>query len=80
MIKRKPITRKKVIEEFLNDEVKPLRHAVYEWRGLMYEIIPYKEILKDKTLKASHFVKFVCNDCTYGIRELSQKVFKKRYC
>lgn len=78
-MKRKVITRKKVIEEFLNDEVTSLRHAVYKWRGLMYEIIPYKEILHDKTLKASHFVKYVCNGCTYGIRELSQKVFNKRY-
>lgn len=73
------MTRKKVIEQFLNDKVESLRYSVYKWGEIMYEVIPYKEILKDKTLKASHFIKIECNNHLYGIRELSDKVFARRY-
>ena len=73
------MTRKSVIQSFLNDEVEQLRNSVYLWRGIMYEILPYKEILKDKTTRADHFIKYLCNDCTYGLRELSMSIFKKRY-
>lgn len=73
------MTRKQVIERFLNDKVESVNYSVYKWHDLTYEVIPYKELLKDKTLKASHFIKFQCGIITYGIRELSCKVFKKRY-
>lgn len=73
------MTRQKVLETFINDKVEKINNSVYFWRVGYYEIIPYKQILKDQTLKASHFVKYEAGGILYGIRELSLKVKEKRY-
>lgn len=71
--------RKKVLELFLNDEVSQLKIGLFLWRGIYYEVIPYKEILKDKTRKASHFIKIKVGKTLYGIRELSENTLKRHY-
>jgi len=72
------MSRQKVLETFLNDEVDQVEFGIYKWRGILYEILPYKKILKSKKLKASHFIKFQDNTL-YGIREISPAVYKKHY-
>ena len=75
------MTRKKVLEEFLNDKVEQVLpfSQLFFWRGIFYEVIPYKEILKDDTRKASHFVKYVTGKTLYGIREMSDLALSRHY-
>lgn len=73
------MTRKKILEEFLNDSVYKLHINLYSWRGILYEIMPYKQILRNKKLKASHFVKHLSGKTLYGIREISPETYKKHY-
>lgn len=73
------MTRKKVLELFLNDRVEPITKGLYRWRGIPYEVIPYNAILKDKKRKPDHFIKVQEGGVWYGIRELSNKVLKKFY-
>jgi hypothetical protein len=70
---------KKVIEDFVNSEVVMVKPTVFQWGTLLFEVMTYKQMLKDKTLKASHFLKWDFKGREYAIRELSQKVYKKRY-
>lgn len=76
------ITRKQILEDFLNDKVeavKPFEKQLFFWRGMYYEVIPYKDILKDKTRKASHFIKRISGHTLYGLRELSGGTLTKHY-
>jgi hypothetical protein len=75
------MTRQKVLESFLNDKVEsvPPFKTLFLWRRIPYEVFPYKEILKDDTRKASHFIKWVAGKTLYGIREVSDQVLQTHY-
>jgi len=75
------MTRQKVLESFLNDKVEkvPPFKTLFYWRTIFYEVFPYKEILKDGTRKASHFIKWIAGDTLYGIREMSDLTLRIHY-
>ena len=75
------MTRRKILEEFINDKVQtvPPFKSLFYWRGIFYEIIPYKQILRDSSRKASHFVKYIGGQTLYGIREMSDDALKTHY-
>jgi hypothetical protein len=75
------MTRKQVLESFLNDKVEsvPPFTTLFLWHRIFYEVFPYKEILKDDSRKADHFVKWFAGDILYGIREVSEKVLMTYY-
>lgn len=63
----------------LNDDVIELKMGLFAWRGLYYEVIPYKKIKKDKSTRVDHFVKYMGGRTLYGIREISKSLILKRY-
>lgn len=67
----------KVLEDFLGDKVEKLKSGVFRWRSLFYQVEYYPAILRNKKLKASHFIVYEYNGRRYGIRELSDKVLQK---
>lgn len=70
---------KKALEEFLNDKIIKIKMGLYFWRGMYYEVLPYSKILKSRTTKADHFLKYTYRGTVYGIRELSKSLLLKRY-
>lgn len=75
------MTRQKVLEQFLNDKVEAIKpfNSLFFWRDMLYEVFPYNKILKDKSRKASHFIKYIAGSTLYGIREVSPEVLYKHY-
>lgn len=71
------INKQHVLEDMLNDSVDKIESGVYFWQSRFYQVIYYPLLLRNKKLKASHFIKWEYKGKTFGIRELSEKLLKK---
>lgn len=78
MPKYKNDLRKKMLEEFLNDEVTTIRYGLYTWHEKHYQVIARKQI----TRYGMSVDSFILRDFAgrkYGIREMSDSLMKKWY-
>lgn len=68
------MTKKRALEEFLNDEVQEVEKRLFKWRSRYYEVLPRSLVVRRHL--SSHFV--TLND-QYMMREATDHVIKKYY-
>lgn len=70
----KNMSRKQILENFLNDEVVKLTPRLFLWRGHYYEVLTYQE-----TLKKHNWSQFVSLQGDWKMREISEEMVRKYY-
>lgn len=68
----KRFDRRRALGDFINDLPKKVKGDIYEWRGKLYQVKPYKDILVKKYGHgASQYIKWMYKGELYGIKEFS---------